>query len=151
MHRQISSLWSCLFRTHHCTSPLADAMNRAAAICGGLLAVSAAEPVPLIIDADMSADADDVVALRAAHAMMDRGEANILATIHDASYASASEWHRYEDCGHRLRLAYFHGVFTISHQNLLPGFHVYFAIHEDLRESALVVADFHICCSFCLM
>ena len=111
-------------------------MNRAAAICGGLLAVSAAEPVPLIIDADMSADAD---------------EADILATIHDASYPSASEWHRYEDCGHRLRLAFFHGVFTISHQHLLPGFHVYFAIHEDLRESALVVADFHICCSFCLM
>jgi hypothetical protein len=117
---------------HTHARPLADAMNRAAAICGGLLAVSAAEPVPLIIDADMSADADDVVALRAAHAMMDRGEANIiLATIHDASYASASEWHRYEDCGHRLRLAYFHGVFTISHQHLLPGFRVYFAIRRS--------------------
>jgi len=90
-----------------------------------------AAPVKLIIDTDMGSDVSNLISVCSVNAMMDRGEANILATIHDASYASASEWHRYEDCGHRLRLAYFHGVFTISHQNLLPGFHVYFAIRRS--------------------
>ena len=40
--------------------------------------------VPLIIDTDASFDVDDVVAICLAHALADRGEANILAIVHDA-------------------------------------------------------------------
>jgi len=42
--------------------------------------------VPLIIDTDMSVDVDDVGALCLAHALADRGEANLLAVVHDAGY-----------------------------------------------------------------
>lgn len=38
----------------------------------------------LIIDTDMSIDVDDVGMLCAAHNLMDAGEANILAVLHDA-------------------------------------------------------------------
>lgn len=41
-------------------------------------------PVDLIIDTDMSIDVDDVGMLCAAHALMDFGEARILAVMHDA-------------------------------------------------------------------
>ena len=40
--------------------------------------------VPLIIDTDASADVDDVVAICLAHKLQDRGEADILAIVHDA-------------------------------------------------------------------
>jgi len=40
--------------------------------------------VPLIIDTDASFDVDDVVAICLAHALADRGEAEILAIVHDA-------------------------------------------------------------------
>jgi inosine-uridine nucleoside N-ribohydrolase len=38
--------------------------------------------VPLIIDTDLSFDSDDVAALCIAHALMDNGEAEILAVLH---------------------------------------------------------------------
>ena len=40
--------------------------------------------VPLIIDTDASFDVDDVVAVCMAHALMDRGEVDIKAIVHDA-------------------------------------------------------------------
>jgi len=40
--------------------------------------------VPLIIDTDASFDVDDVVAICLAHKLQDRGEAKILAIVHDA-------------------------------------------------------------------
>lgn len=40
--------------------------------------------VPLIIDTDASFDVDDVIAICMAHALADRGEAEILAIVHDA-------------------------------------------------------------------
>ena len=40
--------------------------------------------VPLIIDTDASFDVDDVVAICMAHALMDRGEVDIKAIVHDA-------------------------------------------------------------------
>jgi len=40
--------------------------------------------VPLIIDTDASFDVDDVVAICLAHALMDRGEVDIKAIVHDA-------------------------------------------------------------------
>ena len=40
--------------------------------------------VPLIIDTDASVDVDDVVAICMAHALMDRGEVDIKAIVHDA-------------------------------------------------------------------
>ena len=40
--------------------------------------------VPLIIDTDASFDVDDVVAICLAHALVDLGEANILAIVHNA-------------------------------------------------------------------
>ena len=42
------------------------------------------EAVPLIIDTDASFDVDDVVAICMAHALMDRGEVEIKAIVHDA-------------------------------------------------------------------
>ena len=47
------------------------------------------KPVPLIIDTDMSVDVDDVVAVCAAHAMADRGEAEILGIVHDVGWPAA--------------------------------------------------------------
>ena len=41
--------------------------------------------VDLIFDTDMSIDVDDVGALCVAHALVDRGEANILATVHNSA------------------------------------------------------------------
>lgn len=46
-------------------------------------ATSLAEPVPLIIDTDMSTDVDDVTALCMAHELMNRGEAKLLGVLHD--------------------------------------------------------------------
>ena len=40
--------------------------------------------VPLIIDTDASFDVDDFVAICLAHALVDLGEANILAIVHNA-------------------------------------------------------------------
>merc|ERR1712001_814305 len=40
--------------------------------------------VPLIIDTDASFDVDDVVAICMAHALMDKGEVDIKAIVHDA-------------------------------------------------------------------
>jgi len=40
--------------------------------------------VPLIIDTDASVDVDDVVAICMAHALMDKGEVDIKAIVHDA-------------------------------------------------------------------
>ena len=42
--------------------------------------------VQLIIDTDMDFDVDDVGAVCAAHAMADKGEAEIIAIVHDAGY-----------------------------------------------------------------
>ena len=42
------------------------------------------QPVPLIVDTDMSFDVDDVGALCLAHALADRNEVTLLATVHDA-------------------------------------------------------------------
>ena len=49
-----------------------------------LVASLAQAQVPLIIDTDASFDVDDVVAICLAHKLADRGEANILAIVHDA-------------------------------------------------------------------
>ena len=43
-------------------------------------------PVPLIIDTDMDFDVDDVAAVCSAHALQDRGEAEILAIVHNTGY-----------------------------------------------------------------
>jgi inosine-uridine nucleoside N-ribohydrolase len=55
---------------------------------GGALAAPVASSSPhapqrLIIDTDMSTDCDDVAALCLAHAMMDTGEVELLAVVHD--------------------------------------------------------------------
>merc|ERR1712055_82577 len=50
---------------------------------------SAESAVPLIIDTDASFDVDDVVAICMAHALMDKGEADIKAIVHDAGYPRA--------------------------------------------------------------
>ena len=46
------------------------------------------DPVPMIVDTDMSFDVDDVGALCLAHALADRGEISLLATVHDAGVPS---------------------------------------------------------------
>ena len=51
----------------------------------GLAAINAA-PVPLIIDTDMGFDVDDVGAICLANALVDLGEANILAIVHDTGF-----------------------------------------------------------------
>ncbi|KAL3929133.1 MAG: hypothetical protein SGPRY_002090, partial [Prymnesium sp.] len=76
--------------------------------------------VPLIIDTDMSFDVDDVGAICIAHALMDRGEADLLAVVHSSGYpegigaASAlNEWYghhsvklgAYKGCVYRRALA----------------------------------------------
>ena len=43
-------------------------------------------PVQLIIDTDMDFDVDDVGAVCVANAMADRGEAELLAVVHDMGY-----------------------------------------------------------------
>ena len=49
-----------------------------------VLNVASGAGVPLIIDTDASVDVDDVVAICMAHALMDRGEVDIKAIVHDA-------------------------------------------------------------------
>ena len=57
--------------------------------CSGILLLSVAsrtvvsEPQRLIIDTDMSSDCDDVGAVCLAHALMDAGEADLLAVVHN--------------------------------------------------------------------
>ena len=48
------------------------------AVC---LLVLLADPVPVLFDTDMASDCDDVAALSMLHALADRGEARILATV----------------------------------------------------------------------
>lgn len=58
------------------------------------LALSAAAtslPVPLIIDTDMSFDVDDVLAVCVAHALADRGEARLLAMVHNTGLDTGGE------------------------------------------------------------
>jgi hypothetical protein len=49
------------------------------AFCGGLL--PAAEPVKILFDTDMTTDCDDAGAMAVLHALADRGECEILATV----------------------------------------------------------------------
>jgi len=49
------------------------------------VSLAVAEPVPVILDADMESDVDDVGALALLHALADSGEANILAVIISAA------------------------------------------------------------------
>ena len=58
-------------------------MSGLALVIAASTSVSAAG-VPLIIDTDASFDVDDVVAVCMAHALMDRGEVDIKAIVHDA-------------------------------------------------------------------
>ena len=51
-----------------------------------LATLSAASPVPLIIDTDMGFDVDDVGAVCMANELMILGEADILAIVHDTGY-----------------------------------------------------------------
>ena len=48
------------------------------------------EPVPLIIDTDLSTDCDDVAALSIAHALEQRGEATLLGVVHNADIAAGA-------------------------------------------------------------
>ena len=48
------------------------------------LRISSCPKTPLIIDTDASFDVDDVLAICMAHALERRGEAKILAVMHDA-------------------------------------------------------------------
>ena len=51
-----------------------------------LVAFAAADPVPLIIDTDLGFDVDDFGAVCIANELMIRGEANILAIVHNTGY-----------------------------------------------------------------
>lgn len=53
--------------------------------CLLLGAVTARAPVDIIVDTDLSIDVDDVGAMCVAHALVDRGEARLLAVIHDTA------------------------------------------------------------------
>jgi hypothetical protein len=71
------------------------------------------EPVPLIIDTDMSFDVDDVGAVCVAHALADRGEAALLAIVHDSgifegigAVAAINEYY-----GRRTKLGAYKGIF----------------------------------------
>ena len=55
-------------------------------IAGVLISDSLTPPVNLIIDTDASYDVDDVVAICSAHALMDAGEVDIKAIVHNAGY-----------------------------------------------------------------
>lgn len=52
-------------------------------MCGMALAWRSAGVPRLIIDTDMSTDCDDVGATCIAHAMMDRGEVELIAVVHN--------------------------------------------------------------------
>ena len=45
-------------------------------------------PIPLIVDTDLSTDVDDAGALCVAHALADRGEATLLAILHNSGLAA---------------------------------------------------------------
>ena len=47
-----------------------------------------AMPIPLIVDTDLSTDVDDAGALCVAHALADRGEATLLAILHNSGLAA---------------------------------------------------------------
>lgn len=55
-----------------------------------LLTVAFAEPVPLIIDTDMSTDVDDAIALALALKLEEVGEARLLAVVHNTGLPSAA-------------------------------------------------------------
>ena len=64
-------------------------MNARAGALAALVSVATApSPVKLIIDTDMSTDCDDVGALCIAHALEQRGEAELLAVVHDTGVAT---------------------------------------------------------------
>jgi len=73
--------------------------------------------VPLIIDTDMSFDVDDVGAICIAHAMMDRGEADLLAVIHSSAYPEGigaasvlNEWYGHDS----VKLGAYKGPFGVD-------------------------------------
>ena len=51
-----------------------------------LVALSTANPVPLIIDTDLGFDVDDTGAVCIANELMTRGEADILAIVHNTGF-----------------------------------------------------------------
>ena len=51
-----------------------------------LAALAAAAPTPIIIDTDLGFDVDDTGAVCIANELMLRGEADILAIVHDTGY-----------------------------------------------------------------
>lgn len=55
-----------------------------------VFAQKAAEPVNIILDSDMGPDYDDVGAITILHALADKGEANILATMASTKYAGVA-------------------------------------------------------------
>eukprot|EP00966_Prymnesium_polylepis_P138181 3193168-Prymnesium_polylepis.1 len=76
-------------------------------------------PVPLIIDTDMSFDVDDVGAVCIAHALMARGEAELLAVMHSSGYPEGigaasvlSEWYNHSDS---VKLGAYMGSFGGHH------------------------------------
>lgn len=69
------------------------------------------EPVPLIIDSDMSFDVDDVGAACLAHALVDAGEVDLLATIFDTGYPHGvgmlsviAEWYTATRSSHHIHV-----------------------------------------------
>ncbi|MCL4206686.1 MAG: nucleoside hydrolase [Pirellulaceae bacterium] len=73
---------------------------------GGPLAL--AEPVPIILDADMESDVDDVGALALLHALADLGEARILAVIVSAANPHSAP------CAERINAYYGRGDVPIG-------------------------------------
>ena len=55
------------------------------------LCIPSSPKTPLIIDTDASFDVDDVLAICMAHALERRGEAKILAVMHDAGIPEGKE------------------------------------------------------------
>jgi len=75
---------------------------------------TATASVPLIIDTDMSFDVDDVGAICIAHALMDLGEAELLAVVHSSGYPEGigaasviNEWYGHSS----VRLGAYKGSF----------------------------------------
>lgn len=108
--RRMRSAESTSSRLSALLSPLASI----ALLCSGILLVASGVltatqgsermAVPLIIDTDMSFDVDDVGAICIAHAMMDRGEAKLLAVVHSSGYPEGigaasvlNNWYRHHD------------------------------------------------------
>ncbi|MFW6170802.1 MAG: nucleoside hydrolase [Planctomycetota bacterium] len=65
----------------NCLSPVAARAMIALSAMVGCVPLALAEPVPVILDADMESDVDDVGALALLHSLADLGEANILAVV----------------------------------------------------------------------